>query len=167
MQPFSTDLNPFNIRFNTIPLWMSLGGLCLEHHTPDIVDFIAGTAGECIMVLPKMLVPRTSDGYKAKVTVKVFEPLIQGTPANTMEYINFTYHGVAGCYCHACFHLGHDTSHCPQPPIEQQDNILQLEYLFLGASEDFTPQEVGECPTTLPNTPEDVDVVVPLTFVDG
>ncbi|PIA29057.1 hypothetical protein AQUCO_06300020v1 [Aquilegia coerulea] len=132
MQPFSADMNPFDVRFNTIPIWVSLGGVALEHHTPLIVEFIAGAAGECILVLPKETLPRNVEGYKARVVVKVFEPLIQGTATTTghqgIVWVNFTYHQVSGVYCHVCFHLGHDTSLCPLPPAEQLDNILILEY---------------------------------------
>ncbi|KAF5186482.1 hypothetical protein FRX31_023931, partial [Thalictrum thalictroides] len=164
MQPFSADMNPFDVRFNTIPLWMSMGGLSLEHHTAAIVEFIAGAAGECLLVIPRDLTPRTMGGYRARVVVQVFDPLIQGIPTTTVHqgivYVSFNYHQLAGVYCHACFRLGHDTSLCPLPPTEQQDNILQLEYPNLGITEDYLPLQVGNYAAAPPNTPEDVDMVV-------
>ncbi|KAF5205372.1 hypothetical protein FRX31_005042 [Thalictrum thalictroides] len=85
LQPFSVDGDPFAVRFTTIPLSTGLQGLSLEHHTTPIVKFIASAAGKVLEILPKETVPRTSEGYRVKIIVKVFEPLIQGTPVNTVH----------------------------------------------------------------------------------
>ncbi|KAF5184406.1 hypothetical protein FRX31_026007 [Thalictrum thalictroides] len=131
MQPFSADTNPFAVRFTTVPLWMTFGGLCLEHHIPAIIEFISSAAGECLLVFPKELSSRSTEGFRARVVVKVNEPLIQGTP-----------------------------SMCPLPTAEQQDNILQLEFLIWETGNDnFKPLEGADHAVVPPNTPEDSKMI--------
>ncbi|KAF5185426.1 hypothetical protein FRX31_024987 [Thalictrum thalictroides] len=65
MQPFTGDMDPLAIRFDTIPLWMSFKGLYLEQYTPKIVKLIAGAARIVLDVLPKELVPQSEEDHAA------------------------------------------------------------------------------------------------------
>ncbi|KAF5195630.1 hypothetical protein FRX31_014783 [Thalictrum thalictroides] len=44
MEPFSNEINPVTINFGTIPLWMSLKGLQLEHMHSNVVEMIVTAA---------------------------------------------------------------------------------------------------------------------------
>ncbi|KAF5175578.1 hypothetical protein FRX31_034835, partial [Thalictrum thalictroides] len=127
MQPFSAEMDPFAFRFDTIPLWMNFKGLHLEHYTPGIVRVIGTTAGEVETVLPEVVVPRSEEGYRARVKVKVFEPLKQGTPAKTLHqgsvWVGFSYHLPRNVYCETCNRLGHEQGICTYSPLEPTDNI--------------------------------------------
>ncbi|KAF5183665.1 reverse transcriptase [Thalictrum thalictroides] len=177
IQPFSVDTDPFVVRFNTVPVWISFQNLPFEHHNPDIVEIVAGAAGETLEVLPKKVIPRSSEGYRARIAVKVFSPLVQGTPVKTVNrgniWVGFNYHKLSNLFCNTCFRLGHDSDNCPFPPdVVQQDNIMFLEYPLDNIPYDMQPnravipQDASFIPVP-PNKPEETYVnLIPRAITD-
>ncbi|KAF5197098.1 hypothetical protein FRX31_013315 [Thalictrum thalictroides] len=109
-----------NVRFETIPLWMSFRGLELEHMHTDTVRMIGSAAGIVRTVLPVGVIPRTAEGYRARVDVFVHLPVVQGYTFNTLTkgdvWIYFRYNNLPSFYCVICNHLGHNRSNCNTPP---------------------------------------------------
>ncbi|KAF5203936.1 hypothetical protein FRX31_006474 [Thalictrum thalictroides] len=166
----SHAMDPFAVRFDTIPLWMNFKGLHLEHYTPGIVRFIGMAAGEVVTVLLEVLVPRSEEGYRARVKVKVFEPLKKGTPAKTLHQgsvlVGFSYHLPPNVYCETCNRLGYEQGNCTFPPLEptvDHDNIFFLDYsvenLFINDDVEqvnaASQASMVELPLALTNSPDD------------
>ncbi|KAF5179537.1 hypothetical protein FRX31_030877 [Thalictrum thalictroides] len=84
MLPYDGNVNTDELRLERVPLWMSVKGLLLQHMHMDTVQMIALAAGEVDIVLPQIIVPRTAEGFRAKVRVLVNTPLIQGCEVNTV-----------------------------------------------------------------------------------
>ncbi|KAF5202703.1 hypothetical protein FRX31_007710 [Thalictrum thalictroides] len=123
IQPFSNGMNASFIIFNTIPLWLSLKGLALEHLNYKTVQMIAAQAGEVDHVLPVGVIPRSAEGFRALVRVNVQLPLVQGYPCNTLQngdvWVSFKYNNLPGLYCTTCFRLGHVRINCTFPPTNE------------------------------------------------
>ncbi|KAF5178356.1 hypothetical protein FRX31_032056 [Thalictrum thalictroides] len=86
IQSFSADMEVHLVTFNTIPLWLGFRGLQLEHLNSAVVSLIASAARNVLNVLPQGVIPRTAEGYRARVEVLVSNPLIQAITVNTHHH---------------------------------------------------------------------------------
>ncbi|KAF5199989.1 hypothetical protein FRX31_010427 [Thalictrum thalictroides] len=129
IQPFSTEMVTENVLFNTLPLWMSFKGLELEHLHANTVKMIGSAAGEVTTVMPTGIIPRTAEGFRARVNVDIHRPLVQGWPVTTLAkgvvWISFKYNNLPGLFCHLCLRLGHTRNHCRFPPSTDQPSQRQ------------------------------------------
>ncbi|KAF5192140.1 hypothetical protein FRX31_018272, partial [Thalictrum thalictroides] len=134
-----------------MPLWMCFSGLELEHHSTEIIKMIASAAGFVNEVLPVGIIPRSAEGYRARVSVFVNLPLVEGTMVNSLTkgnvWITFKCNGLPSLYCNTCRRLGHDRHICA---ITNQKELLQIGYYEEVQSENHgTPamqvqnQEIG------------------------
>ncbi|KAF5199581.1 hypothetical protein FRX31_010832 [Thalictrum thalictroides] len=128
MEEFSTDGIAANVRFETLPLWMSFRGLELEHLHTETVKMIGSVVGIVQIVLPVGVIPRTVEGYRARVRVFVHLPLVQGYTFNTLSkgdvWISYKYNNLPSLYCYICLRLGHNKSNCDTPPIDLNFNPI-------------------------------------------
>ncbi|KAF5201190.1 hypothetical protein FRX31_009223, partial [Thalictrum thalictroides] len=112
----------------TVPIWMNLNGLHLEHHSVDATTIIASAAGK----VKKIELPKSGLGFRARVEVNIENPLVQGTPVNICEgddvWVSFFYNPVPPCFCAKCLRLGHEQFNCTYPTEERDMTLLQLEY---------------------------------------
>ncbi|KAF5198183.1 hypothetical protein FRX31_012230 [Thalictrum thalictroides] len=83
--PYTANMEPADVVLNSIPLWLSLKGLLLQHMHTNTVAMIAAATGEVEIVLPQLIVPRTAEGFRAKVRVLRNQPLLHGCDVNTVE----------------------------------------------------------------------------------
>ncbi|KAF5205185.1 hypothetical protein FRX31_005228, partial [Thalictrum thalictroides] len=122
IEEFAVEMIAANVRFETIPLWMSFRGLELEHLNTNTIRMIGSAAGTVRTVLPVGVIPRTAEGYRARVDVFVHLPVVQGFTVNTLTkgdvWISFRYNNLPSLYCAICNHLGHNRSNCHLQPTE-------------------------------------------------
>ncbi|KAF5180398.1 hypothetical protein FRX31_030015 [Thalictrum thalictroides] len=127
MEEFSIGMITANVRFETLPLWMSFRGLKLEHLHIETIRMIGSDVGIVQTVLPVGVIPRTAEGYRARVGVFVHLPLVQGYTFNTLTneevWISFKYNNLPALYCSICQRLGHIRSNCNSPlPVDLNFN---------------------------------------------
>ncbi|KAF5182410.1 hypothetical protein FRX31_028003, partial [Thalictrum thalictroides] len=133
IQPFSSEMDPSVVEFNTIPVWTSFEGLKLEHLHHTVIEMIAAAAGTVKDVNPKNGLPRGSEGFKARIELNVHEPILQGVPVNSVRWgrtwVNFLYKDIANCYCLKCFRFGHLIEDCPyeQNLVHVLDDVQLLD----------------------------------------
>ncbi|KAF5207229.1 hypothetical protein FRX31_003184, partial [Thalictrum thalictroides] len=65
----------------TVPIWLTMSGLHLEHHSLEAAAMIASAAG----TVKKIEFPKSGTGFRAKVGIKIAHPLVQGTPVNICD----------------------------------------------------------------------------------
>ncbi|KAF5196968.1 hypothetical protein FRX31_013444 [Thalictrum thalictroides] len=98
MEEFRTGMIAANVIFETLPLWMGFRGLELEHLNTKTVRMIASAAGIVQTVLPVGVIPRTAEGFRARVGVLVHLPLVQGYTFNTLSkgdvWISYKYNNL-------------------------------------------------------------------------
>ncbi|KAF5203512.1 hypothetical protein FRX31_006901 [Thalictrum thalictroides] len=130
MEGFSTGQDYKSIQFQTLPLWISFTGLELEHYSTETVGMIATAAGRVTKVLPNGVIPRSAEGYRARVHVQVQFPLVEGTKVNTLTkgdvWINFKYNNLPPLFCVTCRYLGHDRHNCryTAPPTQERQVVM-------------------------------------------
>ncbi|KAF5195632.1 hypothetical protein FRX31_014781 [Thalictrum thalictroides] len=132
MESFSTGMVAANVKFERLPLWMSFKGLELEHLQSETVRMIGSAAGDVTSVLPVGVIPRSAEGFRARVNVNVNEPLVQGYPVNTLAngdvWVAFRYNNLPALYCSLCLRLGHVRHQCnfqPAPTTTTTDEQNQ------------------------------------------
>ncbi|KAF5202474.1 hypothetical protein FRX31_007939 [Thalictrum thalictroides] len=131
MLPYDGNVNTNELKLERVPLWMSVIGLLLQHMHFDIVQMIASAVGAVDIVLPQIIVPRTAEGFRAKVRVLVNTPLIQGCEVNTVEgrkiWVDFKYNNLSSTYCITLLRLGNDRYACNFPPkiVEEEQEEVQ------------------------------------------
>ncbi|KAF5205195.1 hypothetical protein FRX31_005218 [Thalictrum thalictroides] len=128
------------VKFDSMPLWMSFKGLQLEHLHADTVRLIAAAAGVVLIVLPVDIIPRTAEGFHARVNVKGAKATGSGIP---VQYTS----------------LGHRRNNCTFPvnddPAVQPSQQHETE-LSVGSTDGrygsqqliLWPHEHGQLPVT-------------------
>ncbi|KAF5203006.1 hypothetical protein FRX31_007410, partial [Thalictrum thalictroides] len=132
LESFSTGHDFKTIQFHTMPLWISFSGLELEHYSTETVGMIATAAGRVAEVLPNGVIPRTAEGYRARVHVLVQFPLVEGTMVNTLTkgdvWISFNYNNLPPLFCVTCRYLGHNRHNCNYTATTQDFQVLMIGY---------------------------------------
>ncbi|KAF5202828.1 hypothetical protein FRX31_007585, partial [Thalictrum thalictroides] len=129
IETYSTGMVAANITFDRLPLWLSFKGLELEHLNFETVKLIGEAAGSVTSVLPRGVIPRSAEGFRAQVQVNVNEPLVQGQFVNTLAngdiWVAFKYNNLPSLFCTLCHRLGHDRHHCTIPVAIAQNHLNQ------------------------------------------
>ncbi|KAF5178378.1 hypothetical protein FRX31_032033, partial [Thalictrum thalictroides] len=137
IETYSTGMVAANITFDRLPLWLSFKGLELEHLNSETVKLIGEAAGSVTSVLPRGVIPRSAEGFRAQVQVNVNEPLVQGQFVNTLAngdiWVAFKYNNLPSLFCTLCHRLGHDRHHCTFPaaiaPNQLNQTVHQSSFL--------------------------------------
>ncbi|KAL5709303.1 hypothetical protein ACHQM5_020007 [Ranunculus cassubicifolius] len=71
LQPYTNEICPETVEFNSIPFWIGFRGLMLEHINPEVVSLIASSAGTFLAIRPDGYIPRSTEGYRVRIEVDV------------------------------------------------------------------------------------------------